>query len=107
MAVSTMLGTAKRTIHFGILIYLETQEINLPGNLQDRQCDILYIFMRNFFCFKKKFLPPLDPVVFFEKFLPQAPMIFCETDPFSLMLQPCNPDFLTPANRDFKKNVSF
>ena len=67
---------------------------------------IAYLY-ENFFCFKKMFLPPLDPVVFFETFLPQAPVMFCEPDPFSLMLQPCNPDFLTPANTDFKKNVSF
>ena len=96
-----MIGTAKKTIQFGILVFLETQKMNLRGNLQDAH---LY---ENFFCFKKKFLPPLDPVVFFETFLPQAPVMFCEPDPFSLMLQPCNPDFLTPANTDFKKNVSF
>ena len=32
MAVSTMIGTAKETIQFGILVFLETQEINLRGN---------------------------------------------------------------------------
>ena len=63
--------------------------------------------MKTFFGLRKKFLPPFDPVVFFETFLTQAPEMFCETDPFSLTLQPCNPDFLTPANTDFKKNVSF
>ena len=26
--------------------------------------------------------------------------MFCKTDPFSLTLQPCSPDFLTPANTD-------
>ena len=61
----------------------------------------------NVFCFKKKYLPPLDPVVFFETFLPHSPPMVCETDPFSLMLQPCNPDFLTSANTEFKKNASF
>ena len=61
--------------------------------------------MRTFFCFKENILPPLDPVVFFETFSLEAPVMFCKTDPFSL--QPCNPDFLTPANTDFKKNVSF
>ena len=107
MAVSTITVTAKKTIQIGILVFLETQEMNLRGNLHDSKCDILHIFNENFFCFKKKFHPPLDPVVFFETFLPQAPVMFCETDPFSLTLQPCNPDFLTPANTDFKKNVSF
>ena len=61
----------------------------------------------NFFCFKKKFLARIDPVVFFKTFLSQAPVMFCKTDPFSLTIQPCNPDFLTPANTDLKKNVSF
>ena len=89
MAVSTMIGTAKETIQFGILVFLETQEMDLRGNLQDSKCDILHIFMKTFF----KFLPPLDPVVLFETFLPQVPVMFCETDPFSLTLQPCNPDF--------------
>ena len=75
--------------------------MNLRGNLQDAH---LY---ENFFCFKKKFLPPLDPVVFLGTFLLQAPVMFCKTDPFSLTLEPCSPDFLTSANPDFKKNVSF
>ena len=58
----------------------------------------------NIFCFKKKYLPPLDPVVFFETFLPHSPAMVCETDPFSLMLQPCKPDFLTSANRIQEKS---
>ena len=48
--------------------------------------------------FKKKLLLPLDPV---------DPVMFCVTDPFSLTRPPCNPDFLTPVNTDFKKNVYF
>ena len=67
---------------------------------------IAYLY-ENFFCFKKKFLPPLDPVVFLGTFLLQAPVMFCKTDSFSLTLEPCSPDFLTSANPDFKKNVSF
>ena len=63
MAVSKMIGTAKKTIQFGILVFLETHEMNLRGNLQDSKCDILRIFMRTFFCFEKKFLPPLDPAI--------------------------------------------
>ena len=155
-----MIGTAKKkTIQFGILVFLETQKMNLRGNLQDAH---LY---ENFFCFKKKFLPPLDPVVFSKHFYPRPrwcfakltlsystsdnetppiswvligrPLIFCwltspravtrlenvrqsnirgkkmgfqlshKHPPFSLTLQPCSLDFLTPANTDFKKNVSF
>ena len=88
MAVSTIIGTAKETIQFGFLVFLETQKMNLRGNLQDSRCDILHIFMRNFF------LPPVDPVVFFETFLPQTLVMFCKTDPFSLTIQPCNAGFL-------------
>ena len=53
MAISTMIGTAKKTIQFGILIFLETQEMNLWGNLQDSKYDILHIFMRTFFVLRK------------------------------------------------------
>ena len=31
----------------------------------------------------------------------------CKSVPFSLMLHPCSPEFLTSANADSKKNVSF
>ena len=48
MAVSMMIGTAKKTIQFDILVFLETQEMNLRGNLQDSKCDILHIFLRTF-----------------------------------------------------------
>ena len=51
MAVSKMIGTAKKTIPFGILVFLETQEMNLRDNLQDSKCDILHIFIRTFFLF--------------------------------------------------------
>ena len=33
MAVSTMIVTAKKTIQFGILVFLETQEMILWGSL--------------------------------------------------------------------------
>ena len=107
MAVSMMIGTAKKTIQFGILVFLETQEMNLRDNLQDSKCDILHIFLRTFFVLRKSYLALLTLQFFFENFLPQAPVMFCETDPFSLTLQPCSPESLTPANTDFKKNVSF
>ena len=53
ITVSTMIGTAKETIQFGILVLLESQEINLRGNLQDIKRDILRIFMRTFFVLRK------------------------------------------------------
>ena len=57
--VSTMIGTAKETIQFGILVLLESQEINLRGNLQDIKRDILRIFMRTFFVLRKSPFPRL------------------------------------------------
>ena len=81
--------------------------MNLRGDLQDIECDILGTFMRTSFVLRKSLPPPIDLVVFFETFLPQAPVMFCETDPFFLTLQPCSQDFLTPAKTDFKKNFSF
>ena len=33
MAVSNLFGSAKNIIQFGILVFLEAQEINLRGNL--------------------------------------------------------------------------
>ena len=59
MAVSTMIGTAKETIQFGILVFLETQEMNLRGNLHHSKCDILHVFMKTFFVLRKNFFPPL------------------------------------------------
>ena len=50
-------------MQFGILVFLETHEMNLQGHLQDSKCVILCIFMRTFFCFEKKFLPLLDPAI--------------------------------------------
>ena len=59
MAFSTMIGTAKETIQFGILVFLETQEMNLRGNLPDSKCDFLHIFTRTFFALRKSSFPLL------------------------------------------------
>ena len=53
------LSPAKETIQFGILIFLETQEMNLQGNLKDSKCDILHIFMGTFFVLRKGSFPLL------------------------------------------------
>ena len=55
MAISTMIGTAKKTIQFGIFIFLELQEMNLQGNLQDSKCNILHILWKLFFLRKSSF----------------------------------------------------
>ena len=97
----------QKTTQFGISVFLETQEMNFWGNLQASKCDISHIFMRTLFVLRRSSFPLLTLQFFFEAFLPQAPLMFCKTEPFSLTLQPCNPDFLTPAKTDFKKKVSF
>ena len=48
-----MIGTAKNAIQFAILVFLQTQKMNLRGNLQDSKCDTLHIFMRTFFVLRK------------------------------------------------------
>ena len=76
MAVSTMVGAAKNGMRFRILVFVEAQEINLRGNLQILIRDGDCIFLREFFHFTKNFLVLLTLYVFFEIFLPQAPVIF-------------------------------
>ena len=45
MAVSTMVGTAKKkTMQFGIFVFVEVQETNSRGNLQVSKCDGVFIF---------------------------------------------------------------
>ena len=49
-AVSTMIGTPKKTMQFGILVFLEPQEMNLCGNLQE--ANVIYcISLRELFLF--------------------------------------------------------
>ena len=45
MAVFTMVVTAKETMQFGIFVFLESQRINLRGNLHGSKCDRDYIFL--------------------------------------------------------------
>ena len=39
MAVSTMVGTAKKIMRFSIFVFVEIQEINFRGNLLGSKCD--------------------------------------------------------------------
>ena len=61
----------QKIMQFGILIFLEAEEINLRGNLKGSKCDE-YFYFYNFFGFIKKVIFPLDPVGFFEIFLPDT-----------------------------------
>ena len=81
MAFSTMIGTAKETIHFSILVFLGTQEMNLWGNLKDSKCDILHIFMRAFFVLRKSSFPLLTLFLFFRSIFTLGTVMLCETDP--------------------------
>ena len=59
MAVSTMVGTAKKTMQFGIFVFVAVQEkIDEAISKVVNVIEILY-FYENFFRFRKKFLPIL------------------------------------------------
>ena len=45
MAVSSTIGTGKKIIQIGILVFLEDQEIILTGNLRGSECDDYCIFL--------------------------------------------------------------
>ena len=83
IAVSKVIGTAKKTILFGILVFLETQEINLRGNLLDIKCDILHIFMRIFFVLRKSSFPPLTLQFSSKHFYPRHRLCFVKLTLFS------------------------
>ena len=69
MAVSTMVGTAKKNMHFGIFVSAEAQEIKLQGNFQGSKCDgDLYSYENFFFLFYEKIPSLLEPVGFFSKY---------------------------------------
>ena len=45
MAVCTMFDTGKKNIQFGIMVFLEVQEINLQGNMRGSKGDEYCIFL--------------------------------------------------------------
>ena len=45
MAVSTMVGTTKKTKQFGIFVFVEVQETNGGGKLQGSKCEGDFIFL--------------------------------------------------------------
>ena len=45
MAASTLVPTSKKIMQFGIFVFAEAKEINLPGNLQGSKCDGDCIFL--------------------------------------------------------------
>ena len=68
MAVSTIVGNAKTSLQFSIIVFVEAQEINLWGNLQGSKCDGDCIFSWELFSFHEKFLPFVPLYVFLELF---------------------------------------
>ena len=61
MTASTMVGTGRKFMQFGIFIFLEAQEINQRDNGKvGRKCDGGCIFFENLFRFTRKFLPLLS-----------------------------------------------
>ena len=75
----------RKTIQFGILIYLKAKEINLWDNLQGSKCDILCIFLWELFSYYENIPTPLDPVGCFEIFLPKHPVMFSTDLHYSLI----------------------
>ena len=71
LVVSTVVCTEKK-IKFGILVFLEAQEMNFRGTRKVNIMTIVYFYV-NFFRFTKKFLPLLTLKAFFEIFLTQLP----------------------------------
>ena len=70
-----MVGTAKKTMQFGIFVFAEVQETNWRGNLQGSKCDGDFIFLWKLFSFYEKFTSHFDLIgVFFEILLPQPPV---------------------------------
>ena len=59
MTVSTMVGTARKTMQFGIFVFVEVQETNGGGKLQVVNVREILYFYENFFRSTKKFLPIL------------------------------------------------
>ena len=56
----------KNLYSLAIFVFLETQEMNLRGNLQEIKCDIVHTFMRTFFVLRKSSFPLLT-LQFFSK----------------------------------------
>ena len=42
-----------KNIQFGIMVFLEVQEINLQGNIRGSKCDEYYDFYENFLVLRK------------------------------------------------------
>ena len=80
--------------------------MNLRGNLQPIKCDILHNFMIIFFV-SRKVHSPYWPCSFLRNIFTPGLGDVLWNWPFFLTLQPCSRNFLTPANTDLKKNVSF
>ena len=59
MAVSTMVGTAKKTMQFAIFVFVEIHETNWEVICKVVIVTKILHFYENFFRFTKKFLPIL------------------------------------------------
>ena len=75
MAVSAMFGTAKY-VQFGVLVFLEAEEVISRGNLQASKSDGYFIFLWELFSFYEKVPSPSNLAGFFRIFLPQPPIMF-------------------------------
>ena len=60
-------------IQFGIMVFLEVQEINLLGNMRGCRCDEYCIFFMKTFSFNEKVPFPFDPAAFFRNIFTSTP----------------------------------
>ena len=68
MVFSAMIVTFKKVLQFGVLVFLEAQEINLWGKLQGSKCDGYFILLWEHFSFYEKLLSLLTLKGFFKYF---------------------------------------
>ena len=63
-----MVGSAKKTMQFGIFVFVAVQETNWRGNKQGSKCDGDFIFLWKLFSFYEKVPSYFDLVGFFLKY---------------------------------------
>ena len=74
--LSLLCSILGKNIEFGIMIFLEKQEIDLQSNMQGSKCDEYCICLKELFRFSfyEKVPFPFDPVAFLLKyFYPNSP----------------------------------
>ena len=80
MVLSTMVGTAKKTMQFGIALFVEVQETYSRGNSQGSKCDGDFMFSWKLFLFYERVAFHLDLVGVFVKYVTPTFVVMFSTD---------------------------